>query len=148
MKNKIFKLSLVFLFIGNIYASNETKNTEEVKNRPVDDAIKTVVKEDSIKGGDKLKDSYHYEKVSLLSLDKVYQIKRDNLNFPPYKCFIYDSKENQIEIGTVNDSKIDFKIQKSLLSVGDTIIVTNKLEVKSNPFGKFIIEEIEISLVP
>lgn len=146
MKKNIVKLSLLslmLLFVGSVYASDEKKDIGEVKDRPVDDAIKTVVKEDTIKGGDKIIDSYHSEKISLSTIDKVYQIKRNNLNFPPYRCFIYHTNKKITEIGITNGSKIDFKIKKSLLSEGDIIIVTNKLVVKSNPFGKFILEEIE-----
>jgi hypothetical protein len=147
MKKNIVKLSflsLIFLFTESIYASDEIKDIGEVKDRPVDDAIKIVVKEDTIKGGDKLKDSYHDEKVSLSTIDKVYQIERDNLYFPPYRCLIYHSNEKITEIGIMNDSKINFKIPKSLLSVGDIIVVTNKLVVRGNPFGQFLVEEIEI----
>jgi len=145
MKRNIVKLNLLglmFLLIGNVYASNE-KNIE-VKDRPVDDAIKTIVKEDTIKGGDKLQDSYHEEKISLSTIDKIYQIKRDNLYFPPYRCFIYHKNEKITEIGIINDSKIDFQIKKSLLSEGDYILVTSNLKVKGNPFGKFVVEEIEV----
>lgn len=147
MKKNIVKLtlvSLILLFMGSVYASDEKKNIGEVESIPVDDAIKTVVKEDTIKGGDKLKDSYHDEKISLLTIDKVYRIERDNLYFPPYRCFIYHTNEKTTEIGTINDSKIAFEIKKSLLSVEDIIVVTNKLVVKGNPFGKFIVEEIEV----
>jgi len=91
---KLSLLGLMFLVVGSVYASNE-KNIEEVKDRPVDDAVKTVVKEDTIKGGDKLQDSYHEAKISLSTIDKVYQIKRDNLYFPPYKCFIYHKENNR-----------------------------------------------------
>ena len=147
----MLKLSLIFLFVGSIYASDEKKdipiddaNKIVVKAIPVDDAVKTVVKEDSIKGGDKLEDSYNDEKILLSTIDKVYQLKRDNLYFPPYRCFIYHTNEKITKIGTINNSKIDFKIQKSLLSVGDIIVVTNNLVVKGNPFGQVVVEEIEI----
>ena len=147
MKKNIVKLSLLslmLLFVGSAYAS-EKKDIGEVKDRPVDDAVKTVVKEDTIKGGGKLEDTYHDDKKILLStVNKVYHVKRNNLHFPPYKCYIYHTNKKITEIGTINDFKIDFKIKKSLLSVGDIIVVTNKLVVRGNPFGKLVIEEIKV----
>ena len=142
MKKQILKLSmlgLMLLFLNTAYGIDENK-------KPVDEALEYTPKEDTIKGGDKLTDSYNDEKISLSNIDKNYIIERKDLNFPPYKCFIYHLDGTETEIGTINDSKINFKIKKSLLSVGDIILVTNLLDVtdKKNPFKKFIIEEVEI----
>ena len=159
MKKQVIKLSvvgLILLLSANIYASNE-KEILEIKDRPVDDAVKTVVKEDTIqykyklkedtiKGGDKLKDHYYDIKISLKSIKGSYKINRKDLLFPPYRCFIYHNGGKETEIGIIDKSSIYFEIKKSLLNVGDIILVTNKLDInsKNNPIKKMIIEEIEI----
>lgn len=148
MKKQVIKLSvvgLILLLSANIYASNE-KEILEIKDRPVDDAVKTVVKEDTIKGGDKLEDHYYDIKISLKSIKGSYKISRKDLLFPPYRCFIYHNGGKETEIGIIDKSSIYFEIKKSLLNVGDIILVTNKLDIdsKNNPIKKMIIEEIEI----
>jgi len=148
MKKQAIKLSvvgLILLLSANIYASNE-KEILEIKDRPVDDAVKTVVKEDTIKGGDKLEDHYYDIKISLKSIKGSYKINRKDLLFPPYRCFIYHNGGKETEIGIIDKSSIYFEIKKSLLNVGDIILVTNKLDInsKNNPIKKMIIEEIEI----
>ena len=148
MKKQVIKLSvvgLILLLSANIYASNE-KEILEIKDRPVDDAVKTVVKEDTIKGGDKLEDHYYDIKISLKSIKGSYKINRKDLLFPPYRCFIYHNGGKETEIGIIDKSSIYFEIKKSLLNVGDIILVTNKLDInsKNNPIKKMIIEEIEI----
>lgn len=149
MKKQVIKLSvvgLILLLSANIYASNE-KEILEIKDRPVDDAVKTVVKEDTIKGGDKLEDHYYDIKISLKSIKGSYKISRKDLLFPPYRCFIYHNGGKETEIGIIDKSSIYFEIKKSLLNVGDIILVTNKLDInsKNNPIKKMIIEEIEIT---
>ena len=90
--------------------------------------------------------SFVGRQVPLASIKESYQISRKNLNFPPYRCFIYHDDGNETEIGTNNESFIDFKINKSLLKVGDTIVVTNKLDFidDNHPIKKEIVEQIEI----
>ena len=162
MNRQIIKLSiagLIFLLSANIYASNEKEMLEvkdrpiddakemiEVKDRPVDDAKEMLVKADTIKGGDASKDHYHEIKISLKSIKEGYQISRKDLLFPPYRCFIYHDGGTETEIETSNTSVIDFKVNKSLLTGGDYILVTNALDVKdkNNPIKKFVIEEILI----
>ena len=140
MNKMIVKLSLLSFML---FVTNNALASEGDK-KPVDEAMSIKVPKDTIKGGDKLEDDYKGTKVSLSSLEKVHEIKRENLHFPPYRCFVYHSKDKQTEIGKMNDSTIEFKINKSLLSVGDIILVLNSQNVKSktNPFGKFIVEEI------
>lgn len=146
MMNKKIILGMMLLFVNGAYATNENKKPVEIHEKPVDEALENKPKEDSIKGGDKLKDKYHDEKISLSSIKDNYKIERNDLNFPPYKCFIYHPNTKTTEIGTSDASKIDFKIKKSLLKIGDIILVTNSLNVTNpnNPFGKFIVEEIEV----
>jgi len=148
MNRQMVKLSIVGLIIllsSNIYASSE-KEMLEVKDRPVDDAKEMLVKADTIKGGGKLKDHYHDIKISLKSIKESYQISRKDLLFPPYRCFIYHDGGKETEIGTSNTSVINFKINKSLLSVGDTILLTNNQnsENENNPIKKIVVEEILI----
>lgn len=148
MKKKIVKLStigLILLFTHGTYATEKT-NMDEKEKKPVDEALEHKPKEDTIKGGGKLKDKYHNTTVSLSSIENSYQIKRSDLHFPPYKCYIYHSNTQTTKIGISKESEIKFEIDKSLLNIGDIIVVTNSLNVnnKNNPFGKFIVEEIEI----
>jgi len=147
MNKKIVKLSILVLLLTHVsYATNENKNPTEVNEKPVDEALEHKPKEDSIKGGDKLKDKYHEAEISLSTIEDSYKLERSDLNFPPYKCFIYHPNTKITEIGTSNSSKIDFEIKKSLLKDRDIIVVTNSLNVihKDNPFGKFVIEAIQV----
>ena len=145
MKKKII-LGMMLLFVNGAYATNENKKPVEIHEKPVDEALEHKPKEDSIKGGDKLKDKYHEAEISLSTIQDSYKLERSDLNFPPYKCFIYHPNKKITEIGTSNVSKINFKIKKSLLKIGDIIVVTNSLNVihKDNPFGKFVIEAIQV----
>jgi hypothetical protein len=155
MKKTILKLSLVsfMLFGTNTFAdTDKTKKMTEVDKKikggttTVDEALETKPINDGIKGGGKSKDKIHDINVSLASIKESYQISRKNLNFPPYRCFIYHDDGNETEIGTSNEFFIDFKINKSLLKVGDTIVVTNKLDFidENHPIKKEIVEQIEI----
>ena len=147
MNKKIVKLSILVLLLTHAtYATNENKNPTEVNEKPVDEALEHKPKKDTIKGSDKLTDKYHEAEISLSSIKGNYKIERNDLNFPPYKCFIYHPNTKITEIGTSNASKINFKIKKSLLKIGDIIVVTNSLNVihKDNPFGKFVIEAIQV----
>jgi hypothetical protein len=155
MKKTILKLSLVsfMLFGTNTFAdTDKTKEMTEVDKKikggttTVDEALETKPINDGIKGGGKSKDKIHDINVSLASIKESYQISRKNLNFPPYRCFIYHDDGNETEIGTSNEFFIDFKINKSLLKVGDTIVVTNKLDFidENHPIKKEIVEQIEI----
>jgi len=148
MKRKIIQLSVVslmLLFVGNIYANDDKKATLEVKDRPVDDAVKTVVKEDSIKGGEKKKDKQHQDNILLKELGKTYQINRKGLNYPPYRCYIYHADKSSSEIGIIDGSSISFTINKSQLAEGDTIIVTNNQDTGDKNYPKMIIEWIEVN---
>jgi len=147
MNRKIIQLSVVslmLLFVGDIYANDEKKTTLEVKDRPVDDAVKTVVKEDSIKGGEKKKDKQHQDNILLKELGKTYQINRKGLNYPPYRCYIYHADKSSSEIGIIDGSTISFTINKSQLVIGDTIVVTNNQDTGDKNYPKMPIEWIEI----
>jgi len=151
MKKTIFKLSLVsavVLFTGNLFADNDkmkeiTETHAKIKPTIVDEAHEKLPKISPIKSGGESEDIANDANVSLSILKESYQISRKDLFFPPYRCFIYTSKKKQIDIGISDKTTIDFKIDKSSLSVGDTIVVTNSLDNNSF-FGKFIIEWIEI----
>ena len=135
---KLTTLSLMLLFTNNSWAK-EITNGKPI----IDDAYGKKPKTDTIKGGDGLKDEYKEKNISLSTLKSSYHIQRKDLLFPPYQCFIYHTDGKQTEIGTSNSTTIDFTIDKSLLTVGDTIVVTNRLNA-INPLGKFVIEEIAI----
>jgi len=155
MKKTILKSSLVgFMLLGtNIFANTDkTKELTEIEKKikggttTVDEAFEKKPIEDSTKGGGKSKDKVHDINISLASIKECYQISRKDLSFPPYRCFIYHDDGNETEIGTSNESFIDFKIKKSLLQVGDTIVVTNNLDFNddNHPIKKEIVEQIEI----
>ena len=141
--------TLVLLFASNLSANDEKKKEItklEIPKKPVDEAQEDKPTKDTVKGGDKTKDkSSKPKKISLSTLKESYNIKRSNLHFPPYRCFIYHENGTETEIGTSSDLSIDFNIKKSLLNIGDTIVVTNALDVHiKHPIKKVIIEQIEI----
>jgi len=144
MIKNILKLStaiLMLLFVSNSYVS-ATANDGKIT---VDEAQSQIPNPDTIKGGDDIKDKYIDRNVSLSSIEKFYVIERENLLFPPYRCFIYHPKGNETDIGIIDNVTINFSIDKSRLNIGDIILVTNEQEVKSNnPIKQFIIEEVTI----
>lgn len=153
MKKTILKLSLVgFIFIGINTFADKTKEMTEITKKitggttTVDDALEAKPIYDGTKGGGKSEDKVHDINISLASINESYQISRKDLHFPPYRCFIYHDDGNETEIGTSNESFIDFKIKKSLLKIDDTIVVTNKLDFNddNHPIKKEIVEQIEI----
>ena len=151
MKSKIaIVLSLMALLTIDSFADESKTKKEnlkivEVKEKPVDEALENSPKEDTIKGGGKVEDTYHYKEIFLSKIDKNYRIIRENLHFPPYRCFIYHSNNGSQEdiIKDINSSKIDITIPKDKLKVGDRIFIINNLEA-NNIFKKFVVEEIEI----
>jgi len=155
MKETILKLTLVGFMLLSINTFADTDKTKEIIDidkkikggtSPVDEALEKKPIDDTIKGGGKSKDKVHDINISLSNIKDSYLISRKNLNFPPYRCFIYHDDGNETEIGTSNESFINFKIKKSLLKVGDTIVVTNKLDYIDDdyPIKKEIVEQIEI----
>ena len=137
---KLTTLSLMLLFTNNSWAK-EITNGKPI----IDDAHGKKDKEDTPKGGDGLKDEYRDKNISLSTLKSSYHIQRKDLLFPPYRCFIYHADDKQTEISTSNSTTIDFTINKSLLTVGDIILVTNSIDVESiNSVKKLVIEEISI----
>jgi len=155
MEKTILKLSLVgfmLLSINTFAVTDKSKEITEVNKKitggsgTVDEAFEKKPIEDSTKGGGKSKDKVHDINISLASIKESYQISRKDLSFPPYRCFIYHDEGNETEIGTSNESFIDFKIKKSLLQVDDTIVVTNNIDFNDDnyPIKKEIVEQIEI----
>ena len=137
---KLSTVTLMIIFSVTVYASKDdaTKIT-------VDEAQSKPPKQDTIKGGDDLKDKYIENNISISSIEKSYIIKRENLLLPPYRCFIYHPKGNETTIGVTNSTNVEFSIDKSKLKVGDIILVTNKVSIEGDtPIDKFIIEEINI----
>jgi len=154
MKKMILKLSLVsfLLLLGTDVSANndKTKEITEIDKKIkggtiVDEAFETKPIIDTIKGGGKPKDIANDTNISLASIKENYQISRKDLNYPPYRCYIYHANKSSSEIGVSHDSNISFTIEKSQLIEGDTIVVTNNQTVKGNKnFPMFIIEWIEI----
>ena len=155
MEKTVLKLSLVgFMLIGvNTFAdTDKTKEMTEIKKKikggttTIDEANENKPKENTIKGGGKSEDKLHDINISLASIKESYTISSEDLKLPPYRCFIYHDDGSETEIGTSNKSSIDFKIKKSLLKVGDTIVVTNNININDDdfPIKKEIVEQIEI----
>ena len=153
MQKTVLKLTLLigFVLIGsNLVASDDkvkgVEKISKVKKPPiVDEAQKDKPKEDSVKGGGKSKDISNESNISLSTIKDVYQIKREGLKNPPYRCYIYHADKSKSEIGIIDDSTISFTINKSKLVVGDTIVVTNSQKMKKDKeFPKFIIEWVEV----
>jgi len=152
MNKILLKLSFisVILLLLTIYSFADDKKKEVTKTeksdekRPVDDAGENKPKEDYPKGGDKIKDKEVNTTIKLSSIKKQFTIKRSGLHYPPYKCFIYHhSSGKETDIGTSNKVSFTFKINKSLLSIGDEILITNRLD-STGPLTKEIIHDVEI----
>jgi len=141
MKNAILKLTL---FLGFILIASGLIASDTKKPPVIDEAQQNKPKEDTIKGGDKIKDISNDKNISLANIKSVYTIKRKGLNFPPYKCYVYHADKSSTQIGTIDKSVISFTIKKSQLAVGDTIIVENSEDTGDNKFPKFIIEWVEV----
>ena len=147
MKKMILKLSLIsFMLLGNNLLASDDKIKEiVVTGKKItlagDEANNDKPKIARIKGGEK--DTIRDLNVSLTSIKDSYHVSRKDLNSPPYRCFIYNVNKTEDEVGISNESAIDFKIEKSSLNVGDTIVITNSIK-NDSPFGKVIIEWVEI----
>lgn len=145
---KLSSVSLILLLLStNSFAEDEKKKdiakTEKSDGkRPVDDADKKKPKEDNIKGGDKVKDKEVNATIKLSSIKNHYTIKRSGLHYPPYRCFIYRNGK-ETDIGTSQETSFTFKVDKSLLNVGDEILITNRLD-SVRPLPKEIIHDVEI----
>jgi len=152
MNKTLLKLSFisVILLLFTSYSFADDKNKKEVTKteksdggRPVDDAGEKKPKEDYPKGGDKIKDKEENATIKLSNIKNQFIIKRSELHYPPYRCFIYHPSGKETDIGTSNKVSFTFKINKSLLSIGDEILITNRLD-STGPLTKEIIHDIEI----
>ena len=154
MNKTLLKLSsvslILFLLTGNIFANDEkkkepTKTEKANEPRPVDDATKQKPKEDYPKGGDKVEDEEDNNvTVKLSTINKYYIIKRSGLHYPPYRCLVYHKDGTQITIGTSKQKSFTFTIKKSLLKIGDEIIITSHLDTQGKSIKKKIIHDVEI----
>ena len=82
------------------------------------------------------------KKIKLSSIKSHYTIQRSGLHYPPYRFFIYRNKK-ETEIGTSQETSFTFKVDKSLLKVGDEILITNRLD-STDPLTKAIIHDVAI----
>ena len=145
---KLSSVTLILLLLGtNSFAEDEKKKDITIikkldDGRTVDDAVAQTKEEDTIKGGDKLKDEEVNATIKLSSIKNNVSIERSGLNYPPYRCFIYRNGK-EIDIGTTQETSFTFTIDKSLLKVGDEILITNRLD-STGSISKKIIHDIEI----
>jgi len=123
---------------------------QEEGKKPVDEGQKSNPKEDKIKGSEKKDNKYQFKKVSLSKIIKdIYIVKREYLSHSPFTCLHYNGKTKKLttlakESNTAHS--FYFKVKKSILKVGDEIIIVNDVDAKKKnmPLGKKIIIEIEI----
>ncbi len=148
MKNISIILIGLMLFISPHLFSQE--NVKTTGTKPVDEGQKNTPIEDKIKGSRKVNNKYQFKKVSLSKITKDnYIIKREHLSHSPFTCLHYNGKTKKLTILAKESNRahsIHFKVKKSILNVGDEIIVVNDVDAKKKnmPLGKKIIIEIEI----
>jgi hypothetical protein len=150
---KLLLLSTTLLSTVTLLAQTvEPQTIEKVKTtgtKPVDEGVKLVHQEDTIKGSTDANNSYEYKELSFKTMKSSVYIKRDKLSHAPFKCLHYDGKTKKITTikeEQVNINSINFQVDTSILKVGDRILIINNKELKSQYAvqGKTVIVEVEI----
>ena len=146
------KLLLPALFISTIYLFAQTPVDEghRLESKPVDEGQKNTPVKDTIKGAKDINNSYEYQAKSLEKMKSIYTIKRKDITYAPFTLLHYNGKDGNITTLKVEKSSvnsINFNVEKSILEVGDRILVINNKNSSNKyaPKGKEVIVEVEIT---
>ena len=142
MKNILLTIALL-----SVYLSSEAIKITGTK--PVDEGQKLVHQEDTIKGSEDINNSYEYHEKSFKTMKSTFTIRRKDISHAPFTLLHYDGKDGNIttlKIEKSNVNSVNFNIKKSILKVGDRVLVINnkKSDNEDAPKGKEVIIEIEI----
>jgi len=142
MKNILLTIALL-----SVYLSSEAIKITGTK--PVDEGQKLVHQEDTIKGSEDINNSYEYHEKSFKTMKSTFTIRRKDISHAPFTLLHYDGKDGNIttlKIEKSNVNSVNFNIKKSILKVGDRVLVINnkKSDNEDAPNGKEVIIEIEI----
>ena len=142
MKNILLTIALL-----SVYLSSDTIKITGTK--PVDEGQKLVHQEDTIKGSEDINNSYEYHEKSLEKMKNTFTVRRKNISHPPFTLLKEngtDGKITTLKIEKSSLNSVNFSVKKSLLNVGDRVLVINnkKSDNEDAPNGKEVIIEIEI----
>jgi len=142
MKNILLAITIL-----SVYLSSETIKITGTK--PVDEGQKLIHQEDTIKGAKDINNSYQYQEKSLEKIKNTLIIRRKDITHAPFTLLYYNGKDKSIKtlkIEKSNLNSVNFTVKKSILKVGDRVLVINnkKSDNKQAPKGKEVIIEVEI----
>ena len=142
MKNILIVIAI--LTSSHLYAQTKTTGT-----KPVDEGQKLVHQEDTTKGAEDVNNSYEYQEKSLDKMKNHFTIRRKDINHAPFTLLHYNKDGNitTLKVEKKNRNSVNFNVKKSILKVGDRVLVINNKNSKNKhaPKGKEVIIEIEIS---
>ena len=145
------KILLPILFIStiSIMANAPVDEGHKLEGKPVDEGHKLVHQEDTTKGAKDINNSYQYQEKSLEKIKNTLTIRRKDITHAPFTLLYYNGKNGNIKTLKVEKksiNSINFTVKKSILKVGDRILVINnkKSDNKQAPKGKEVIIEVEI----
>ena len=147
MKRKL----LPILFVSTLYLLAQTPVDEghRLEKRPVDEGHKLVHHEDKTKGAEDVNNSHEYQGKSLKEMKSTFTIRRKDISHAPFTLLHYNAKEGNIttlKVEEMSINSVNFSVKKSMLEVGDRVLVINNRKSKNEhaPKGKEVIIEIEI----